>query len=190
MTVGKLITKKGKRKESNALVLNILEATVRINSAEYTAPGTVITKDDGSTFTIESPRIHCEMEVLDTGPRDKKHIGTTWWENLYYPETKKGSEEYENRPGTKLGNLTTALYGEEFWSVDGAYLNPDDLNSFEFVSSLEPRKKFGSNEITGTQVNHKHISTAPDHKPPTIPVELSEEDEADMQAGLGESDDR
>jgi hypothetical protein len=55
---------------------------------------------------------------------------------------------------------------------------------------LEPRKKFGSNEITGTQVNHKHISTAPDHKPPTIPVELSEEDEADMQAGLGESDDR
>jgi hypothetical protein len=187
MTVGKLITKKGKKKESSAPVLNILEATVRINSAEYTAPGTVVHKDDGSTFTVETPRIRCEMEVLDTGPRDKKHIGTTWYENIYYPETKSGSGEYENRPGTKIGNLTTALYGEGFWEVDGAYLNPDDLNWFVFVSSLEPKKKFGSNEITGTQVNHKNIAAAPDHKPPTIPVELSEEDEADMEAALGDS---
>jgi hypothetical protein len=189
MTVGKLITKKGKKKESSAPVLNILEATVRINSAEYTALGTVVSKDDGSTFTIESPRIRCEMEVLDTGPRDKEHVGVTWYENIYYPETKKGSGEYENRPGTKLGNLTSALYGEEFWSVDGAYLDPKDLESLVFYSSLVPRTKFGSTEVTGTRVNEETTSAHPDHKPLTIPVELSEEDEADMEVALGESDD-
>jgi hypothetical protein len=39
-------------------------------------------------------------------------------------------------------------------------------------------------------VNEETISAHPDHKPLTIPVELSEEDEADMEAALGESDDR
>jgi hypothetical protein len=149
MTVGKLITKKGKKKESSAPVLNILEATVRINSAEYTALGTVVTKDDGSTFTIESPRIRCEMEVLDTGPRDKEHVGVTWYENIYYPETKKGSGEYENRPGTKLGNLTSALYGEEFWSVDGAYLDPKDLESLVFTRPWCPAPSSAAPKLPG-----------------------------------------
>ncbi len=184
--MGRLITKKGKKKESTAPVLNILEATVRINSAEYSAPGDVVQKEDGSSFTIETPRIRCEMELLDTGPRDKKHIGTVWYEKFYYPETKKGSGEFENRPGTKLGNTTTALYGEEFWTTDGAYLDPAHLESFVLISSLEPKKEFGSDKVTGTQVNHKNISAALGHKPPTIPVELSEEDEADMEAAIGD----
>ena len=57
-------------------------------------------------------RTSCEMEVVDTGPNKKGDIGTTWYERFYYPETEKGSGEYENRPGTKIGNLTTARYGE------------------------------------------------------------------------------
>ena len=51
--MGNLITKKGKKKESTAPVLNILEAVVKINDPVFRAVGDVITKYDGSTFTVE-----------------------------------------------------------------------------------------------------------------------------------------
>jgi len=43
--MGVLVTKKGKKKESNAPVLDILEATVKANAAEYLAAGDVVTKN-------------------------------------------------------------------------------------------------------------------------------------------------
>ncbi len=112
--MGVLVTKKGKKKESSAPVLDILEATIKILSAEYLAAGDVVTKNDGSTFTVEKPHISCELEVIDTGPSAKQHVGTTWYEKFYYPETEKGSGEYENRPGTKIGGLSEARYGGGF----------------------------------------------------------------------------
>src|ERR687898_3236708 len=115
--MGVLVTKKGKKKESSAPVLDILEATVKVNAAEYLATGDVVTKNDGSTFTVEKPHISCELEVVDTGPSAKQHIGTIWYEKFYYPETEKGSGEYENRPGTKIGGLSEARYAA---SVSGS----------------------------------------------------------------------
>jgi hypothetical protein len=81
--MGELITTKGKKKESSAPVLDILEATIKTLTAEYRAPGDVVTKNDGSTFTVEKPHISCELEVVDTGPSAKQHIGTTWYEKFY-----------------------------------------------------------------------------------------------------------
>src|SRR5918992_2376931 len=159
--MGVLVTKKGKKKESSAPVLDILEATIKILSAEYLAAGDVVTKNDGSTFTVEKPHISCELEVVDTGPSAKQHIGTTWYERFYYPETEKGSGEYENRPGTKIGNLTTARYGEGFWEDDKAVLKAEDLDGFTFVARLKPKTKFGSTEIIGTCVDHETIEPLP-----------------------------
>src|SRR5215204_4957248 len=45
--MGVLVTKKGKKKESSAPVLDILEATIKILSAEYLAAGDVVTKIGG-----------------------------------------------------------------------------------------------------------------------------------------------
>ena len=43
--MGVLITTKGKKKESSAPVLDILEATIKTLSAEYRAAGDVVTKN-------------------------------------------------------------------------------------------------------------------------------------------------
>ena len=159
--MGVLVSRKGKKKESSAPVLNILEATVKVNSAEYLAAGDTVTKRDGSTFTVEKPHISCQMEVVDTGPNKKGDVGATWYERFYFPETEKGSGEYENRPGTKIGNLTTARYGEGFWEDDDAVLKAEDLEGFTFLARLKPKTKFGSTEVTGTCVDHETIQALP-----------------------------
>jgi hypothetical protein len=181
--MGDLITKKGKKKESTAPVLNILEATVKMHDPVYRAVGDVITKNDGTTFTNEKPHISCQMEVIDTGPNKKGDIGTTWYEKWYYPETEKGSGVFENRPGTKIGNLTTARYGEGFWEDDKAVLKAEDLDGFTFVARLKPKMKFGSTEIIGTCVDHETIEPLPGQDG----AGLSKEDEAQMEAALGKS---
>ena len=160
--MGNLITKKGKKKESTAPVLNILEAVVKINDPVFRAVGDVITKYDGSTFTVEKPHISCEMEVVNTGPN------------------KKGAGEYENRPGTKIGNLTTARYGEGFWEDGDAVLKAGDLEGFTFVCRLKPKTEFGGTKVTGTCVDHDTIEALPGQE-----EELSDEEEADMEAALG-----
>jgi hypothetical protein len=179
-SMGNLITKKGKKKESTGTVLNILEAVVKINDPVFRAVGDVITKNDGSTFTVEKPHISCEMEVVDTGPNKKSDIGTTWYERFYYPETEEGSGEYENRPGTKIGNLTTVRYGEGFWEDGDAVLKAGDLEGFTFVCRLKPKTEFGGTKVTGTCVDHDTIEALPGQE-----KELSDEEEADMEAALG-----
>jgi len=187
--MGVLVTKKGKKKETSAPVLNILEATIKVLSAEYLAAGDTVTKKDGSTFTVEKPHISCELEVVDTGPAKKGDIGTTWYEKFYYPETEKGSGEYENRPGTKIGGLSEARYGLGFWESD-QILKAEDLEGFMFVARLKPKTEFGGTKITGTCVDHDTIQALPSQtsEDSRIKKALSEKDIAEMEAALEESD--
>ena len=178
--MGDLITKKGKKKESTAPVLSVLEATVRIHDPVYRAVGDTIAKNDGTTFTVEKPHISCQLELVDAGRANKKHIGTTWYERFYYLETAKGSGVFENRPGTKIGGLSEARYGPGFWESDQV-LQAEDLDDFEFVCSLKPKTKFGSTEVTGTCVDHETIQPLPEEDEP----EFTEEEESQMKEALG-----
>jgi hypothetical protein len=154
--MGSIITKKGQKKESSAPVLDILEATVKFRSAEFLDIGDVVTKNDGGTFTVEKPHMASELELVDTGPNNKGDIGTRWFEKWYYLETEEGSGEYENRPGTKIGNLSEARYGPSFWDSD-QILRAEDLPDFLFVARLMPKTEFGGPKITGTRVDHDTI---------------------------------
>jgi hypothetical protein len=102
------------------------------------------------------PRTHRRAQAQGRG-----NIGTQWYESFYYPETKKGSGEYENRPGTKIGELTTARYGEGWEDDENIVLDPDDLPEFTFYCNLEPKTKFGSTEVIGTKVDHNSIEAVP-----------------------------
>jgi hypothetical protein len=155
--MGELITKKGKKKEATAPVMDIKEAKVQILSANFLGVGDTVEKNDGTTFTVEKPRIDCELQVLDAPARRKNLIGTKWFEKFHYVETEKGSGEWENRPGTKIGNLTTALYGEGWEEKDDVYLKPEDLVDFAFYCTLEPKTEFGGTKVVGTQINYKSI---------------------------------
>jgi hypothetical protein len=177
--MGDLITKKGKKKESTAPVLNILEAVVKMHDPVYRAVGDTIAKNDGTTFTVEKPHISCQLELVDAGRANKKHIGTTWYERFYFVETEKGSGEYENRPGTKIGGLSEARYGPGFWESDQV-LKAEDLDEFEFVCSLKPKTKFGSTEVTGTCVDHETIQPLSEEDEP----EFTEEEESMLKEAL------
>ena len=174
--MGDLITKKGKKKESTAPVLSVLEATVRIHDPVYRAVGDTIAKNDGTTFTVEKPHISCQLELVDAGRANKKHIGTTWYERFYYLETAKGSGVFENRPATKIGGLSEARYGPGFWESDQV-LHAEDLES----CSLKPKTKFGSTEVTGTCVDHETIQPLPEEDEP----EFTEEEESQMKEAQG-----
>jgi len=182
--MGNLVTKKGKKKESTAPVLNIKEAVVKILAAEFRGVGDSITKNDGSSFTIEKPHMSCELELVDAGRHKKGDIGTTWYEKFYYPETKKGSGEYENRPGTKIGGLSEARYGPSFWESDEV-LKAEDLEGFTFVCTLKPKTEFGGTKVTGTCIDHDSIEALPTEE---SEVELSAEEEADLEGAFSEDE--
>ncbi len=169
-SLDRLITKKSKKKESTAPVLTVNEAVVKILSAELLREGDEVTKSDGTTFTINHPHISCEMELIDAPKRKKGDVGTQWYEKFYYPETKKGSGEYENRQGTKIGAITELIHGEECWDHDEVILDPDDLVGLSFYCNLEPKTEFGGTKVTGTKIDHKSIEP------------LAEEEEPDIEA--------
>jgi hypothetical protein len=153
--MGELITKKSKKKEATAPVLNVKDATVKILSAQFQGVGDTIEKKDGTSFTVEQPRIDCELQVVDTGARWKQHIGTKWFEKFRYVEDGEGG--WENRPGTKIGNLTTAIYGEAWEEKDDVYLKPEDMVGFTFYCSLIPKTEFGGTKVTGTRIDQDSI---------------------------------
>ena len=169
-SLDRLITKKSKKKESTAPVLTVNEAVVKILSAELLREGDEVTKSDGTTFTISHPHISCEMELIDAPKRKKGDVGTQWYEKFYYTETKKGSGEYENRQGTKIGAITELIHGEECWDDDEVILDPDDLVGLSFYCNLEPKTEFGGTKVTGTKIDHKSIEP------------LAEEEEPDIEA--------
>jgi hypothetical protein len=156
-SLDRLITKKSKKKESSAPVLTVNDAVVKIVEATMQCAGDEITKSDGTTFTIDKPSIACELELVDAPKRKQGDIGTTWYEKFYFPETKKGSGEYENRENTKIGNLTEARYGEGFWEDEDAVLDPEELEGFTFICNLVPKTEFGGTKVTGTRIDHESI---------------------------------
>ena len=166
-SLDRLITKKSKKKESSAPVLTVNDAVVKIVEATMQCAGDEITKSDGTTFTVDKPSIACELELVDAPKRKQGDIGTTWYERFYFPETKKGSGEYENREDTKIGNLTEARYGEGFWEDPDAILDPDDLVGFTFICNLIPRTEFGGTKVIGTRCDHESIE--PLEEEPDIP---------------------
>jgi hypothetical protein len=156
-SLDRLITNKSKAKETTAPVLTVNDAVVEIISAEMQCIGDVITKNDGDTFVIDKPAIACELELVDAPKRKKGDIGTRWFEKFYFPKTEKGSGVYENRPKTKIGNLSEARYGEGFWEDPDAVLDPEDLESFKIYCNLEPKTEFGGTKVIGTKIDHKTI---------------------------------
>jgi hypothetical protein len=160
-SLDRLITKKSKKKEITAPVLTVNDAVVKIIEAQLHLQGDTVEKGDGESFVVEKPHIRCLLELIDAPKRKADDIGTQWYESFYYPETKKGSGEYENRPGTKIGELTTARYGEGWEDDENIVLDPDDLPEFTFYCNLEPKTKFGSTEVIGTKVDHNSIEAVP-----------------------------
>ena len=146
---------------NGAPVLNILSAHVRLTDVEeHIEPYTVTRKSDGRTFTLD-PAFNCTVEVVDDG-QDGADNGTTFFEAFKYKNTQKdGSGEWINQENSKLGALTEVVKPGYFEDDSIPELAEDDLEGFELLCRIKPKKNPATGAVTGSTVDWETMQPLP-----------------------------
>lgn len=173
---------------AKAPVLDILTARVRLTEVEEKSePYTVTRKADGATFTLD-PGFNCRVEILDDGD-DGSDNGAVFFEQFRYKQDKNGA--WFNNSNSKLGKLTEVVKPGYFEDTSIADLTEDDLEDFEMLCRIKPKKNPQSGQIVGSTIDWETMRPARDGggKPEraTVPDdgdggvrEVSEEDFDDL----------
>jgi len=131
--------------------LNILSAHVRLADVEeYTEPKTVTRKSDGATFTLD-PQFSCTVEVLDDGADGTDNNGAKFFEGFRYKQDKEGN--WFNQQNSKLGALTEVVKPNYFDDDSIPPLDADDLETFEMICRIKPKKNPTTGAITGSTID-------------------------------------
>jgi hypothetical protein len=146
------IIKKSRRKAAPQPELDLLKAVLEVVSVEEQLEPEEKTAKDGSTFTAE-PNVNLELLVVDDG-EDGEHDGEKFFDRF---KLKEEDGVWTVREGTKLGNLVEILYGGEFFEDEDMDFNPEDLNGFQFVATVKPRKNPKTNNVYGSMVDYESI---------------------------------
>ena len=146
---------------SGAPVLDLLNARVRfVDVEEHTEPYTVTRKSDGMSWTLD-PAFTCTVEVVDDGA-DGSDNGVTFFESFKYKQTKLNPnnrfEKIENGPwvnqqNSKLGALTEVVKPGYFDDDTIAALDASDLEGFEMMCRVKPKKNPSTGAITGSTID-------------------------------------
>lgn len=143
---------------SGAPVLNILSARVKLfDVEEHVEPYTVTRKSDGAEFTLD-PSFKCTVEVLDDGA-DGTDNGTTFFEQFKYKKDKTG--EWFNQQNSKLGALTMVVKPGYFDDDSIAELGASDLEEFEMLCRIKPKKNPSTGAITGSTIDWETMQPVP-----------------------------
>jgi hypothetical protein len=159
---------------SGAPVLDILNAHVRLTDVdEHVEPYTVTRKSDGRTFTLD-PAFNCTVEVIDDG-QDGTDNGVTFFEAFKYKNTEKdGSGDWINQENSKLGALTEVVKPGYFEDDSIPELDADDLDGFEMMCRIKPKKNPSTGAVTGSTIDWETMRPLP--KKETVAAAASEED--------------
>ena len=149
---------------SGAPVLNILRAHVRLTDVEeHIEPYTVTRKSDGRTFTLD-PSFNCTIEVIDDG-QDGTDNGAKFFESFKYkPEKDKHGDmtgEWINQENSKLGALTEVVKPGYFEDDSIPELAEDDLEGFELLCRIKPKKNPATGAVTGSTVDWETMQPLP-----------------------------
>lgn len=157
-----------------APVLDILRAHVRLfDVEEHEKPYTVTRKSDGAEFQ-KDPGFTCTVEVLDDGS-DQSDRGVTFFENFRYKNTKKDkSGDWINKENSKLGQLTNVVKPGYFEDESIPDLTAADLEDFELICRLKPRKDPSSGKIRGTTIDWETMQAVP-KEPMAVVSETAQE---------------
>jgi hypothetical protein len=143
---------------SGAPVLNILNARVRLSDVEeHTEPYTVIRKSDGSQFTLD-PGFKCTVEVIDDN-RDGSDNGATFFESFKYKQDPSG--EWFNKENSKLGILAGVIKLGYFDDDSIPELTEDDLEGFEMLCRVKPKKNPATGAVIGSTVDWETMQPLP-----------------------------
>ncbi len=162
---------------AGAPVLNILQAHVRLSDVEeHTEPYTVSRKSDGAQFTLE-PGFNVTVEVVDDGD-DGQDNGARFFETFKYKQDSDGN--WFNKQNSKLGQLTNVVKPGYFDDASIPDLTAEDLEGFEMICRIKPKKNPNTGQIVGSSVDWETMKPLPTKKQP-VPAAVSEpQPEADF----------
>jgi hypothetical protein len=159
---------------SGAPVLNILNARVGLSDVEeHTEPYTVTRKSDGSQFTLD-PGFKCTVEVLDDN-RDGSDNGATFFESFKYKQD-SDSGEWFNKENSKLGVLTGVIKPGYFDDDSIPELTEDDLEGFEMLCRIKPKKNPSTGGVTGSTIDWETMQPLPTKEKVTATTVEAEDD--------------
>jgi hypothetical protein len=125
---------------SGAPVLDLMKCRVRLfDVIEHTEPYTVTKKSTGAEYQLD-PQFECTVEILNDY-EDGSANGTKFYEGFRYTLDKDG--EWHNNSNSKLGQLTQVVKPGYFDDHFIAPLSADDLEGFEMICRIEPKKNPG-----------------------------------------------
>ena len=144
-----------------APVLDLLNAHVRlIDAEEHVEPYTITRKSDGQSWT-KDPDFSCTVEIVADG-QDGKEDGTKFFESFKYKNTERDkSGDWENRENSKLGALTNVVKPGYFEDDSIPELEADDLEGFEMMCRIKPKKNPTSGAITGSTIDWETMRPLP-----------------------------
>jgi hypothetical protein len=162
-----------------APVLSILRAHVRLlDVEEHTEPFTVARKSDSATFTLD-PQFKCTVEVVDDG-EDGSDNGAKFFEAFKYKQSPDG--DWTNKENSKLGMLTNVVKPRYFDDSSIPELAEEDLEGFEFICQIKPKKNPDSGKVLGSMIDWESMKPLT-KKPVTVVDEKGyDEDEDDFES--------
>jgi hypothetical protein len=160
---------------SGAPVLDLMKCRVRLfDVIEHTEPYTVTKKSTGAEYQLD-PQFECTVEVLDDN-EDGSANGTKFYEGFRYKLGKDG--EWHNNSNSKLGQLTQVVKPGYFDDHSIAPLSADDLEGFEMICRIKPKKNPNTGQITGSTIDWETMRAVP-----TASVVAAAADEEDEDFG-------
>ena len=165
---------------SGAPVLDILNAHVRlIDVEEHVEPYTVTRKSDSRTFALD-PAFNCTVEIVDDhqGGTDD---GAKFFETFRYKNTEKdGSGEWINQENSKLGALTEVVKPGYFEDDSIPELGEDDLEGFEMMCRIKPKKNPSTGVVTGSTIDWETMRPLPEKEKVAAAAAEEEHDFSDI----------
>jgi hypothetical protein len=158
---------------SEAPVLNLLRAHVRlVDVQEHTEPYTITRKADNATFTLD-PQFSCTVEVIDDGQSGGDN-GAKFFEGFRYKQDKNG--KWFNQENSKLGALTQVVKPGYFEDDSIPELDAEDLEGFEMLCRIKPKKNPSTGAVTGSTIDWETMQALPTKETVTA-AEVEEEDD-------------
>ena len=151
--------KKDDATTGGAPILNIPRAHVKLfDVEEYEKPYAVERKRDGAKFTLD-PGFNCNVEVLNDH-RDGSDNGTRFFESFKYKQDRKTGKWF-NKENSKLGSVTKVVKPGYFQDETISPLMADDLEGFEMICRVKPKKNPTNGEVVGSTIDWETMEALP-----------------------------
>jgi hypothetical protein len=137
--------------------LDILAAKLRIVEAKLSLDEKTVTLDNGRSFVAE-PNLNVKVEVVKNLVEAWTEVGVKFYDRFKLKKDEDGDWTFAKY--SKLGNLITVRYGEEWFEDPSAEFEEGDFEGFEFVAQVEPKTDPKGNPLTGSVINWKSMRAA------------------------------